>query len=89
LQWLGRLSFSLYLIHVPLLYTVIVGFYPVMARLHLGLPDYLLAMVYASLALGGAHLFTRAVDEPNLAMLRKLRPGLVGLDPLRHIKRVR
>lgn len=68
LQWLGRVSFALYLVHVPLLYTLLAW-----ERVNLGLPEPVAASVYFLVTLGFAHLFTRFIDEPSLHSLRRLR----------------
>lgn len=71
MQWLGRVSFALYLVHVPLLYTVVAW-----ERVTLGLPEILVAVLYGTLVLGLAHLFTVAVDEPTIRLLPGLRNRL-------------
>ncbi|MFP4273499.1 MAG: acyltransferase family protein [Paracoccaceae bacterium] len=78
LQWLGRISFALYLVHVPLLYTVVAW-----ERVALGLPEPLVAAAYLAVTLGLAHLFTLGVDEPSLRLLRRLRKATDGLRPQR------
>jgi len=70
-QWLGRVSFSLYLVHVPILYTLIAAAY-----LQIDWPPALLALCYMALALGLAHVFTLAVDEPCLRILKRVRTHL-------------
>ncbi len=66
--WLGRMSFSLYLVHVPLLYTFV-------AWLHVetALPSAVLAAGYIAAALGLAMVFERVVDAPLLTSLPRLR----------------
>lgn len=73
-QWLGRISFSLYLVHVPMLYTLIAYAY-----IRLDWPPALLAICYVGLALVVAHIFTLTVDEPCLRVLKLVR---VHLQPL-------
>jgi len=75
-QWLGRISFGLYLVHVPPLYTLVAT-----AHLAGAMPPVLLAGVYFAGVLVAAHLFTLAVDEPSLRGLQRLRPRLSRLDP--------
>ena len=66
--WLGRISFGLYLTHVPLLYTLVAW-----AVLRFDMPLVLLAALYLPLALAVAYVFTLAVDAPTLAALRRMR----------------
>ncbi len=68
LQWLGRVSFALYLVHVPLLYTFVAW-----ERLHIGLFEPMVVALYLVAALALAHLFTVSVDEPALRLLGRLR----------------
>lgn len=68
LQWLGRISFALYLVHVPVLYTFVAW-----ERLNLGLPEPLVFAVFVGGVLALAHLFTLGVDEPVLRLLGRLR----------------
>ena len=70
-QWFGRLSFSLYLVHVPLLYTLVAWAY-----VNVPLPEAVLVAGYFVLTFALAHLFTLAVDEPSLSFLRVLRRWL-------------
>ena len=73
-QWLGRISFALYLVHVPVLYTLVAW-----ERLALDLPAPLLATGYGVLVLALAHLFTVTVDEPTLRLLPGLRRRVASL----------
>ncbi|MBO1326554.1 acyltransferase family protein [Acetobacter garciniae] len=71
-QFLGRISFGLYLTHVPLLYTLFAGmavstFLPWSARL------VVLFLVYVPVILTMGYIFTRVVDEPSLGALHRLR----------------
>jgi peptidoglycan/LPS O-acetylase OafA/YrhL len=77
LQWLGRISFSLYLVHVPLLYTLV-------AYAHVTLPvgEAPIALAYFAGTLALAHLFTLAVDEPSLRLLRTVRDRLRPIDAM-------
>jgi peptidoglycan/LPS O-acetylase OafA/YrhL len=74
LQWLGRISFALYLVHVPLLYTLVAW-----ERVNLGLPSPLLVAAYLLGTLTLAHLFTIAIDEPSLRLVGRLRRAGDGL----------
>lgn len=66
--WLGRISFSLYLVHVPPLYTVVAW-----SHAQHDLHPALLATGYFIGVLAIAHLFTLLVDEPVMQCLPKLR----------------
>ncbi|AMJ49873.1 acyltransferase family protein [Cereibacter sphaeroides] len=70
--FLGRISFGLYLVHVPPLYTVVAS-----AHLH-GTPELPLAFGYFAGTLLLALLFTSAVDEPLLRRLTGLRRWLAA-----------
>lgn len=74
LQWLGQVSFALYLVHVPLLYTVIAW-----ERVALGLPEPVIAAAYLVLTLALAHGFTKVVDAPCLTLLARLRTEMAAL----------
>ncbi len=70
-QWLGRISFALYLVHVPLLYTVCAA-----AAVHFGLRStgglLVLAATFLPLAMLAALLFERVIDGPVLQLNRHL-----------------
>lgn len=83
-RWLGRISFALYLVHVPLLYTIIAALY-----LETGWSPLLLAAIYAILAFSVAHIFTIFVDEPSLRFLQRLRVYLQPWELPRSILRFR
>ncbi len=74
-RFFGRVSFGLYLVHVPLLYTVV-------ATAYLAVPTggawFVAALLAGFLALATAvgYLFTVAVDAPVLAVLRATRQRL-------------
>ena len=72
-QWLGRVSFGLYLVHVPPLYTLVAA-----AHLAGTLPAAVLGALYFAGVLLAAHLFTLAVDEPGQRGLRRLREWMVA-----------
>lgn len=65
--FLGRISFGLYLVHVPPLYTIVAWSY-----LH-GVPEIVLGPVYAFSVLFLAWCFTFLVDEPSLRWISGLR----------------
>jgi peptidoglycan/LPS O-acetylase OafA/YrhL len=75
LQWLGRISFSLYLVHVPLLYTLVA-----FAYVNLPIREVTLVVLYFAGTLALAHLFTTTVDEPSLRLLRAVRDWLRPVD---------
>ncbi len=71
-QFLGRISFGLYLVHVPILYTLVatgvVGFAALgPAALSLWF------VVFLAISLLAGLVFTRLVDEPVLSFNRRLR----------------
>ncbi|WP_347920224.1 acyltransferase [Paracoccus marcusii] len=66
-QFLGRISFGLYLVHVPPLYTIVAWSY---VR---GLPEIFLGPIYAFSVIMLAWYFTLLVDEPSLKLISKLR----------------
>lgn len=69
--WFGRISFALYLVHVPVLYTFVAA-----AQLHLEMPMGVLFTGYVILTFALAQVFTVLVDEPSLRMLQRLRQRL-------------
>jgi peptidoglycan/LPS O-acetylase OafA/YrhL len=76
-RFLGRISFGLYLFHVPLLYTIVSA---VVLRLwpvgNLSLT--LLFAAFVCLAIGVGYLATVAVDEPVLKMNAQIRAWEMG-----------
>jgi peptidoglycan/LPS O-acetylase OafA/YrhL len=66
--WLGQISFSLYLVHVPPLYTIVAWSY-VQHDIH----PTLLAIAYFAGVLLLAQVFTWLVDDPMMRKLPKLR----------------
>jgi peptidoglycan/LPS O-acetylase OafA/YrhL len=74
-RWLGRVSFGLYLVHVPPLYTL-AAYGHEQAALSL----LVIAPVYFAGVLALAHLFTVAVDERLLQGLHRLRTALAPLE---------
>jgi peptidoglycan/LPS O-acetylase OafA/YrhL len=69
-QFLGRISFSLYLVHLPLL---CVGFSELYVRFgQIGAVPMALAIgCYIAAAIGAAYVFTVLVDEPTVGMLAR------------------
>jgi peptidoglycan/LPS O-acetylase OafA/YrhL len=70
--FLGRISFGLYLVHVPPLYTVVAW-----AWLQ-GVPELVLAPVYLASMVMLAWAFTLLVDEPLLRRIAALRDWLIA-----------
>lgn len=82
LRWLGRVSFGLYLVHVPLLYTLVAVAY---VRL-----DWSITMLATAYVLGAfvlAHLLTILIDEPTLRLLKPIRGRLTSCDRISSISR--
>ena len=77
MRWLGRISFSLYLVHFPILFTLTSALF---LNLYHLLPYDLDALVCTgfgcSLALLAAVLFDGIIDGPAIAASRALNPGL-------------
>lgn len=65
-QFLGRISFGLYLVHVPPLYTLVA-----LAYLDGTIPEPVLVVLYGAFALFLGYVFTILVDEPNLRLVRR------------------
>jgi peptidoglycan/LPS O-acetylase OafA/YrhL len=74
-QWLGRVSFGLYLVHVPPLYTL-----AAYGHGQAGLSLLVIAPIYFAGTLALAHLFTVALDEPVLRGLARQRAALAPLE---------
>ncbi len=83
-QWLGRVSFALYLVHVPLLYTLVAW-----SVLHTALPGAVIAAGYVALTFALSHLFTLAIDEPSLKLLRGVRGWITQIVPRRAVSALR
>ncbi len=79
-QWLGRVSFALYLVHVPLLYTLVAW-----AHVNVPIPEIARAAGYFAVVFVLAHLFTLAVDEPTLRLLRVARKWTRRAEPSRRM----
>lgn len=71
-QFLGRISFGLYLTHVPLLCTLFAGM-AVSGVLPWPMRLTLMAVAYVPVILIAGYIFTRLVDEPTLGGLHRLR----------------
>lgn len=65
--FLGRISFGLYLVHVPPLYTIVAWSYLQ------GVPEIVLGPIYAISVVVLAWAFTLIVDEPSLRWISALR----------------
>lgn len=78
--WLGRISFPLYLVHVPLLYTIVAELYLV-----LSLGALALFPVYIIITLLLAHILTLLIEEPTIKLTRWLRAAIAGAGPRRPI----
>jgi len=79
-QWLGRISFGLYLTHIPLLYTLNCDLF--LAGLAWGLPYAVGALAACATSwavmLMAAELFTRFVDEPAIRWSARAGRWLLG-----------
>nr|WP_111300727.1 acyltransferase [Paracoccus saliphilus] len=75
--FLGRISFGLYLVHVPPLYSIVAWSYLQ------DVPEYVLAPVYGIGMLILAWIFTLLVDEPSLRWLSgwRKRAGRIRIAP--------
>jgi peptidoglycan/LPS O-acetylase OafA/YrhL len=74
LVWLGRISFSLYLIHMPLLAACLAGLY----RL---LPIWACALVGALSSLVAAYILNRTVERPSQRLARRVEACLARQSP--------
>lgn len=73
-RFLGDISFGLYLVHVPLLYTLFVPLYLVARGDAIAMAILLVVFVATSLVAGW--LFTRLVDRPTIALIRRARSAI-------------
>jgi peptidoglycan/LPS O-acetylase OafA/YrhL len=64
-QYLGRVSYSLYLLHEPVLYAVTICCFG-------RSPLIVLAAIYGALAMSIAHLFCLSIEEPSLRLGKRL-----------------
>jgi peptidoglycan/LPS O-acetylase OafA/YrhL len=77
-QFLGRISFCLYLIHMPLVMTGAAAAYVALAPMTaLGLIAFFLGFVLIAVTI--AYTMTIAIDEPLLLLLRRVFPTKVNL----------
>lgn len=65
LQWLGRVSYSLYLVHLPVIFAAV-------ALLHDKVSYRTLCLIAVPAALATAHLFCRVIEEPAQLLGKKL-----------------
>ncbi|MGB3554805.1 MAG: acyltransferase [Jannaschia sp.] len=78
-QWLGRMSFSLYLVHVPLLYT-----FGAWLFVESEVPSPVIAVLFIACSLLLAMVFERFIDRPLIATLPRFRRSFdkrTGLGP--------
>jgi len=73
-RFLGEISFGLYLVHVPLLYTLFVPVYLTARGDTLAMAILFAAFVATSLVAGW--LFTRLVDRPTILIIRRARSAI-------------
>lgn len=73
LQPLGRISFSLYLIHLPLLCTLMSWSYATLLPHHSTAEILAWEAAFVALSLAAATLMTRLVDEPVLTLVSSLK----------------
>lgn len=67
-QWLGRLSFSLYLVHVPILYTIVAW-----ERITFDLPLFTIFCLYFIISIFLSIFFYYAIDRPTLRLITFVR----------------
>ena len=73
-QFLGRISFMLYLVHVPLLCSAVVaGVLQLQPLLGYNAATAALLPVFLAVAVGLAVFCTRAIDEPSVRLSRRIR----------------
>lgn len=81
-RFLGRISFGLYLVHVPLIFTLFAAIYLRLPADEIPKTISLLAL-YLPTTVAAGYLFTVAVDEPLLRFLRSVQPrGLRSQVPI-------
>jgi peptidoglycan/LPS O-acetylase OafA/YrhL len=72
LRFLGAISFGVYLVHAPMLYTVFVPLYLAVRTSPAGLAA--LLGVFLIVAAFAGYVFTRLVDRPTIAAIRRIQP---------------
>jgi peptidoglycan/LPS O-acetylase OafA/YrhL len=71
--WLGRISYSLYLVHLPILYAV--------DQLAFGLPIGLIGVIVVVLSFVGAMLLSEFVEFPSMSVGKRLAARIPSLAP--------
>lgn len=66
-QWLGRISFPLYLVHAPILYTLVAR-----PAVETDAPTLLLFLLFLAVSLAVATAFATLIEEPSLSLNRRL-----------------
>jgi peptidoglycan/LPS O-acetylase OafA/YrhL len=80
-RFLGRISFGLYLVHVPLLGTVLVALLTLIGGSPIGFAA--ASAIYLIIAIGAAWLFSVLIDEPVVLSLRKAAGAYRGFTQRR------
>ena len=75
-RFLGDISFGLYLVHVPMLYTVFVPIYLTVQGSFLGLTALLILFLLTSLIL--AFAFTLLIDRPTINLIRQAQQTITN-----------
>lgn len=63
--WLGRISYSLYLVHIPIIYSII-------QTIGASWPLWLTSIISIFLSLSGAELITRYIENPGIVLGKNL-----------------
>jgi peptidoglycan/LPS O-acetylase OafA/YrhL len=74
-RFLGDISFGLYLIHVPLLYTLFVPLFLKVQNSFWGMTGLLGVFLVCSVVVG--YLFTLLIDRPTVAVIRRVQSSLL------------
>jgi peptidoglycan/LPS O-acetylase OafA/YrhL len=79
-RWGGKISFSLYLVHFPILFTLVCGlFLGLITVLPYAVTVLLCGLIGGAVSLGLAVLFERWIDRPAIRWSRAVRaPWLCG-----------
>jgi peptidoglycan/LPS O-acetylase OafA/YrhL len=77
-QFLGRISFGLYLVHMPLLFTVFAALYLALGRPPGGLLLSLWAVAFLIAAIVAGYGMTRLIDEPWMALRHHFEKRIGG-----------